>query len=205
MDESSKSLKLVAEPAEYFHELLKQAIGRSRVKPRPETEVYLLNLLQQFMVTDALYPKDANGQSKEEPLAFMIKEAFEAEATPSQQRALFRQVGDVSLYMAGFFQDSLNRKLVDLDYYIDMGGIAYQRVAVMQAEAQLRPIFTELADRFSMFVDLLAEISDQTSLKNEKNLLQMYEYWIRTGSGRAERTLKEAGILPTAQAKKTVQ
>lgn len=204
MNESSKSLKLVAEPAEYFHELLKHAIGRSRVKPRPETEVYLLNLLQQFMVTDALYPKGPDGQSKEEPLAFMFKEAAEAEVL-TQQRALFRQVGDVSLYMAGFFQDSLNRKLVDLDYYIDMGGIAYQRVAHLQSDTPLRTIYSELAERFAVFVDLLAEISDQTSLKNEKNLLQMYEYWIRTGSGRAERTLKEAGILPTAQAKKTVQ
>ncbi|RYD73539.1 MAG: hypothetical protein EOP84_21375 [Verrucomicrobiaceae bacterium] len=130
-----------------------------------------------------------------EPLALMVKDAIEAEV-PGHQKALFRQVGDVSLYTAGFFQNSLNRKMVDLDYYIDMGGTAYQRVALLQAEENLRLIFQELASRFSAYVDILAEISAQTSLKNETNLLQMYEYWMKTKSGRAERTLKEAGILP---------
>ncbi len=199
-----RSLKLVTHPQEYFYELLTEAMSRKSFKPRPETEVYLLNLLGQFMTTDALYAKDADGNLKEEPLAMMLKEALE---TPhgEAQRMLFRQVGDVSLYTAGFFQESLNRKLVDLDYYIDMGGVAYDQVARRADETTMRALYEELAHRFAAFVDILAEISDKTSLKSEANLLRLYEVWVRTKSERAERALKEAGIIPSRSVKKTVQ
>jgi hypothetical protein len=37
------------------------------------------------------------------------------------QRDGLRRVGDASLFISGFFADSLNRSLVDVDYYIDLG------------------------------------------------------------------------------------
>ena len=43
------------------------------------------------------------------------------------QRASLKQIGDVSLFVSGFFSDSLRRKLVDVDYYVSIGGVAYQR------------------------------------------------------------------------------
>ena len=35
------------------------------------------------------------------------------------------QIGDVSLFTSGFFADSLRGKLVDVDYYVNIGGAAY--------------------------------------------------------------------------------
>lgn len=202
--DKAQRLQLVAKPEEYFYELLNETLTKKSFKPRPETEVYLLNLLKQFMTTDALYARDAEGHLKDEPLALMVKEAIETPES-NAQKLLFRQVGDVSLYTAGFFQDSLNRKIVDLDYYIDMGGAAYGQVARRAEEAVMRGLFEELAHRFAAFVDILAEISDRTSMKNEKNLLRMYDLWVRTKSERAEKALKEAGIIPNSATKKTVQ
>ena len=192
---------LVAHPQEYFYELFTAALSRSRLKPRPETEIYLLQLLNQFISTDNLYARGSDGEYKDEPLALQIREAMEA-PDGSTQRNLFRHVGDVSLYRAGFFQASLNRKIVDLNYYIDMGGAAYRQVAMRAEEDERRRVFEELAHRFAAFVDVLAEMSSQTTLKSEANLLQMYEHWMNTGSARAEKVLKEAGILPNATDKK---
>lgn len=193
-------LQLIAQPQEYFYELLTDALGRSRIKPTPETEFYLVNLLNQFMTTDALYMRDANGHYREEPLALMMKEALET-SEAELKKMLFRQVGDVSLYVAGFFQHSLTRKLVDLDYYIGMGGGAYQQVASRADEVKMKAIFEELSDRFGAFVDVLADVSDKTTLKSEKNLLQLYDLWSRTGSGRAAKALQEAGIIPNVSTK----
>ncbi len=199
---SDKSnLKLVTQPQAFFHELVSEALGHQQVKTQPETEMYLVNLLNQFMTTDKLYPRDAEGHTREEPLALMVKEALE-QPKSENQRVLFRQVGDVSLYMAGFFQESLSRKLVDVDYYIDMGGTAYSHVAARVDEAVFRSLYSELSEKFASLVDVLAEVSDKTTPKNEKDLLRLYEVWVRTKSERAAKALQAAGILPNDSVKK---
>jgi hypothetical protein len=198
------SLTLVTQPQDYFRELVTDALGRQKIAAQPETEFYLVNLLNQFITTDRLYPRDAQGVLREEPLAFLVKEALE-EPLPQAQRALFRQIGDVSLYVAGYFQESLNRKLVDLDYYIGVGGIAYRHVAARVEEDPMRALYAELADKFARFVDVLAEVSDKTTPRSEKDLLRLYDVWVRTRSERAARALQEAGILPNETVKKDWQ
>lgn len=189
------NLTLVVQPEEFFHELVTQACKSRKVTPKPETEFYLVKLLGQFMNSENLYVRDADGRPKEEPLAFMIKDALD-QTQIENQRLLFRHLGDVSLYTAGFFQDSLMRKLVDIDYYIGIGGAAYRRVATAHNEAGPRAVFSELADKFGRFVDVLAEVGDQTIPKNEQNLLRIYDLWTRTRSERAAKALQEAGMLP---------
>ncbi len=198
------TVTLVAQAEAFFHELVTRALGQQRLKTQPETEFYLVNLLSQFMSADRLYPRDQNGAAKEEPLAFMLKQAFE---TPqlAAQGALFRHVGDVSLYMAGYFQDSLNRKLVDVDYYIDVGGQAYKHAASRVDENIKRSVFSELADKFGSFVEVLATVSDKTAPKTEKDLLRLYDIWVKTKSERAAKALQEAGILPNETIKKDIQ
>ena len=203
MTDKSK-LTLVSDPQEFFYELLTDAMKRQTYRPTPYTQVYLLNLLTQFMTTEALFMRDEEGNYRQEPLALMVKEAIETPHAEAQ-RLLFRQVGDVSLYVAGFFQDSLNRKLVDLDYYVHMGGAAYHSVAARAEETALRETFEELSHRFTTFVDILADVSDRTTLKSEKNLLELYDRWVRTKSERAARALQEAGIIPSDQIKKSIQ
>lgn len=197
-------LKLVSQPQDFFRELVTEALDRQQVKTKPETEFYLVNLLNQFMKTDRLYGQSEDGSLREEPLAFMIKDAIE-EPRAEAQAALFRHIGDVSLYTAGFFQDSLARKLVDVDYYIDIGNTAYRKVALRAEEEILRVIYQELAEKFAAFVDVLAAVSDKTTPRTEKDLLRMYELWVRTGSDRAAKALQDAGIIPNKTLKKDWQ
>jgi hypothetical protein len=197
-------LTLVSQPQDYFRELVTEAMGQQKISAKPETEFYLVNLLNQFMTTERLYPRDADGSVREEPLALMVKEALE-EPQPRAKNALFRHIGDVSLYVGGFFQDSLNRKLVDVDYYIDMGGAAYQQVAARSDEDALRIVYQELAHKFGAFIEVFAAVSEKTTPRTEKDLLRLYELWVRTRSGRAAKALQEAGILPNDTIKKDWQ
>lgn len=197
-------LKLVAQPQDFFRELVTEALSNQHLRTKPETEFYLVNLLNQFIKTDRLYEQTQDGTFREEPLAFMVKEAIE-EPKPQAQAALFRRIGDVSLYTAGFFQDSLNRKLVDVDYYIDIGHSAYSKVASRAEEDIMRIIYQELAEKFAAFVDVLAAVSDKTTPKSEKDLLRLYELWVRTGSDRAAKALQDAGIIPNKGMKKDWQ
>jgi hypothetical protein len=148
------------------------------------------------MLAERLFPQ--------EPLALMLKDAFE-ESLPGVQQRMFQKVGDVSLYMAGYFQDSLSRKLVDLDYYIDMGGAAYAQVAARVEDSGPRETYLELSSKFGDLVEVLALVGDQTQQKSEQNLLRLYETWLKTRSERAAKALQEAGILPNDTIKKDWQ
>lgn len=194
-------LELIQKPTEFFFEMVREILNKRNLQAQPQTEIYLVNLLQQFMNTENLFLRDTEGHLKEEPLVFMLKEAWE-ESEPQAQRLLFRHVGDVSLYVAGYFQDSLERKKIGVGYYIDVGENAYQQVASLAQEPQ-RPLYEELSNKFARFVDVLAEIGDRTQLNSEKDLLRLYENWQRTQSDRAEKKLKEAGISVVSLAKKT--
>ena len=201
---SKPKLSLIAEPHGYFQKLITEAMKNQKVVVQPETEIYLARVLSQFMSTDNLYARDGEGNRREEALVLMLKEALE-ESEREMQRLLFRQLGDVSLYVAGFFQDSFAKKLVDIDYYIDMGGTAYHHVAVRADRPPVQQMFHELAGRFGALVDVLAEVSERTTPQTEERLLRTYDIWLRTRSRKAAKSLKKAGILPNPSLKKKWQ
>jgi len=191
---SKNSITLVAQPQAFFRELLVQALKHQKVPTSPDTEFYLVNLLNEFISTDRLYARDQDGAALQQPLALMLKQALEV-PQPSARGAMFRHIGDVSLYTAGFFPESLSRKLVNLQYYVEVGGAAYTKVALLAAQENQRRIFEELGHKFGRFVEVLAEISDQTTQRTERDLLRIYEDWKMTHNPRAEKALKRAGMI----------
>jgi hypothetical protein len=113
------------------------------------------------------------------------------------QRDHLRSVGDQSLFISGFFSDSLNRSLVDVDYYIHLGGYAYRSLA-RRGDNTLGDVFDELSDKFANFVDVLGEVSERTSLSSNADVLRLYEKWLRTGSRRSGDLLASRGIVPNS-------
>ena len=114
-----------------------------------------------------------------------------------EQRARLRSLGDLSLFVSGFFSDSLNRKPVDVDYYVSMGEYAYGSLSRFE-EASLASIFGELASKFCSMADVLADVSERSALTSNADLLRLYERWLRTGSRRDSQLLVEKGIVPNA-------
>ena len=131
-----------------------------------------------------------------EPLALELAQALEGGRL--RQRTALRQIGDRSLFLSGFFSDSLKRKLVDVDYYVSIGGFAYPALRVTKP-TQLSPVFAELADKFARFVDVLSEVSERTSCTSNTDLLRLYEKWLKTGSRRSGQLLAERGVFPTCR------
>ena len=105
--------------------------------------------------------------------------------------------------ISGIFADSLKGRLIDVDYYIAMGGSAYgylsDGVRGSQQTRAMAAIFEELAANFVAFVDVLGEVGDNTHLRADTDLLRAYDLWARTGSQRAAQQLRRSGIQPCAQ------
>ena len=177
-------------PAEYFKELVDQALARQHVEAGQLTAYYLVNLLCQYIRPDA---RAAGFQ--EEPLAIQLTRALQTGG--SEQRLRLRTLGDFSLFMSGFFSDSLRRRTVDLDYYVSMGEYAYGSLS-RRDEDTFAEVFGELARQFVGYMDVLADISEQTAVASSADLLRLYEKWLRTGSSRDGKKLVDSGIVPNA-------
>ena len=178
-------------PAEYFKDLVTASLARHHVRAADLTEYYLVNLLCQYIRLDA----GAAVGDVNEPLAVRLARALQSGG--SEQRARLRSLGDFSLFMTGFFSDSFRRRLVDVDYYVSMGEYAYSSLARLDEDA-FSEVFTELANKFVGFTDVLADISERTALASHTDVLRLYEKWLRTGSERDGQRLVERGILPNS-------
>jgi hypothetical protein len=192
----SESLHIIQEPTEFFKQHVTKALKKQKLRADPNTEYYIVNMLTRFISSESLFSTEENGTKKEEVLALLMQKALTAEAERQKQENL-RRLGDISLYTAGFFSEHLSRKIVDVDYYIDMGKTAYGNLAGRPGyDALLKKIFHDLALHFTRFVDVLAEISEDTGTANKGNILRLYEIWLKTRSEKAENGLKEAGVIP---------
>jgi hypothetical protein len=188
----------VANLREYFHEELRGALTHQHVAVADQTEHYVVNLLTLFARSEQLFERTPDGV-RLKPLVQMLNEALEAPSAPERERGLQR-LGDVSLFIAGFFAHSFARKLVDIDYHIAMGGRAYGTLALHLARGRrqvLGRVFAELAEKFLPLVDALSEIAEAARQYTPADILRLYEIWLKTGSPRARSLLQQLGVDAT--------
>jgi hypothetical protein len=105
--------------------------------------------------------------------------------------------------MAGFFQDSLNRKSFDMSYIMRMGSGAYASLAEIHhnrhtPNSDLPELFESLAANFSSAVEVIAYISDRSGGENTTNLLAVYDRWTKMPTERLLKKLLANGIDPIA-------
>ncbi len=189
---------------EYFKDALHAALVNQHLSVEGETEHYVVNLLTLFARSEALFDLTPEGL-RLKPLVVMLSEAMEAGSRAERNRGLQR-LGDVSLFIAGFFAQGFARKLIDIDYHIAMGGRAYGTLAAALSGGECAPhrgralalVFAELAEKFQVMVDALNELSESAYVHTDKDILRLYELWLKTGSRRSFRLLMRLGIEPVA-------
>jgi len=194
-----EKIRPVANLQEFFKDSVADAMEKQGVAADDHTAYYVVNLLTLFARSEKLYDRRTDGPGPP-PLALLLAEA--AAAPDAQRNLVLQRVGDTSLFVAGFFQDAFARKLVDVDYYIEMGGAAYGSLSdSVRGTTRGRAfggVFAELAAKFREFVDVLAEIRDSARAADDHDILRLYEVWLKTGSLRAARVLRSLGIEPSA-------
>lgn len=194
----SKSLLAVTNLREFFHDSVQAALRQQRVAVDDHTEHYVVNVLTMFARSEELYDRTPEGV-RLKPLALMLADASEAPTAQRREEAL-RRLGDVSLFVAGFFAQSFARRLVDVDYHIAMGGRAYGTLAeTMRGSLRgqvFATVFMELAQKFQRLVDVLNEVAEMAYRHTDKDILRLYEIWLKTGSPRAYNILRRLGVEP---------
>lgn len=184
----------------FFHDSLHRAVKNQQVHAEEATLWYLANLLNDFSRSENLFDRTEDGPTLR-PLAELYAMAAEA-ASETERKLVLQRLGDVALFVSGLFSGmfSRRRRLVDADYYIAMGGGAYAYLCETSTptvrDRSLTAIFQQLSRQFIHFVDVLAEVGENSMGSDDRDILRMYEVWTKTGSPRLERKLRSLGITP---------
>lgn len=168
-------------PEEFFRDL----VNKAKTNVSDDMKSYVVSLLTRYIRSEELFV-EKDGKQEFPTLVFLYQEAINTSSS-----AKYQKLGDTALYISGFMPDSLNRKLVDVDYFAQMGSMAYEQVSVIN-QAML---FRKMAKSFSQLMDMLSEVSDFEP-KDEKDLLRLYELYILTKSPRLKAKLIAKGINP---------
>lgn len=193
-------MTVAAEPhnlREYFHDAIQRTKAKLDLRLAEHAEFYIVNLLSECRNTDRLYLRN-EGQLEDLPLALMLERAVHG-PTLAERIKYFQRLGDTALFIAGYFPGRARRNLVDLDYYIRMGGGAYLSLASLyRSDDAFGQIFSELGEKFGRCVNMLTIVRNTLSAQQNKHagLLELYEKWLATGDEQLRLLLQKEG-LPT--------
>lgn len=177
---------LAASVDEFFHEVVTDALSAVDLDASEPAGWYLVGLLGEF----------TTARLTDEPLGMKLASAGHH---PEQRVRTLKEVGDTSLYVAGFFAASLSRSLIDVDYYVGLGQNAYSQLArSLGSHRSIGEVYEELADKFPKFVDVLATVRKRVTLaelNGSSDVGRLYEIWLRTRDEWVEKKLKQAGVI----------
>lgn len=180
----NNKILLIKSSEEYFLTELELAEQKLGFKTNEELKVYILKLLSNQLLQN-------NELDLNKPLAISFLEAFNEDQNSCARK--LKNIGDYVLYIAGYFSESLNKKIIDIDYYNKLGVKAYAELYNLLGESGA--VYYSLCTDYYKLLDLLMEISFKTMQTDTKNLIKLYDRWLVTGSNVLEKKLNEKGII----------
>jgi hypothetical protein len=179
---------------EFFCEIVSNAVAEQGYDATFESRAYVTALLADYAT-----PHGAR-EFLRQPMGTSLLLAMQSHSADRFNR--LRAVGDEALFVSGFFADHLSQRGLELSYASDLGSVAYDAAGQLLRRihtGKAPDVFSELASKFGMFVELLQVVSDSLhsqAIRSQTSLLELYERWRRSGSSKLGEALVQRGIMP---------
>ena len=186
----------------YFRERLEAAMNKRGLRVDDATELYLVHLLAEYGIRRSESMLD-------QPLVFLMEEALQT-SEPHERYRRFRSLGDLTLYISGFFSEYLLARGLSHRYVASIGGRAYQAAASFVASSGLRQdrkrsqTYHELAERFLDVSRVFDDVRESTSMRTPQDIVRLYDRWRRTRSPLIAERLREEGVYPQGQPRESI-
>lgn len=172
---------------EFFDSLLYEAVSKKQKSCSPFALNYVSSVLANFHEADKFF---VSRDSKLPILSDLLTEA--ADADVYRRISILRQMGDTSLMVSGYFSEALQRRLVDLSYYHQMGETAYSQLSGL---SEANNVFDELSEEFVEFSGLVSEVFANLRLEG-MSAMDILNHYTSKDSVAALKRLKALGIIP---------
>lgn len=145
-----------------------------------EIESYLVFMLQRF----AAKPNAL--------LSIFALDFLQSLHIRGEQRNLqLRDLGDKCLLLTGLFPGRVERLVLPLNYFIQLGKLAYHTLALAdQKQESLSTLYAELQEQFVILMDTLHHVRELTNGLPQLSLKQAEDLWQQSGSDYADHILK---------------
>jgi hypothetical protein len=190
--EANKKIILQSNLQGYFFEGL-NALNKKSLCPVPESVIYYSSdVLDKFSLSQDFFDV-SEGKIREKILGIKLLEA--SQLNRDEQKRVYKDVADMSLMVCGYFFESTQKKLVDNQYYSQIGKMAYSHLDSVAPNFLDIPSFYQMfATCFESMTTLMSLLATQNRSGFESNLIfkkVLKEEYV------SEKEMLVSGIIPT--------
>lgn len=158
----SKEILEVTSLQSYFFQNLTELNNKS-ICPIPEEIIYYSSSVMEYYGLSSKFFEFQNGRAQSKILGTKLLEAQLKDRT--EQKRIYKDIGDSALMVCGYFSKSIDKKILDLNYYIKIGQLAYLRLNNLSPELLNIPRFYKVMA--TCFVNTTKLISILSTVNNE--------------------------------------
>jgi hypothetical protein len=194
-DSGAKKIILSTNLKGFFFEGLSE-LNKKSLCPVPESVIfYSSDVLDKFILSEDFFEM-SEGKVREKILGMKLLEA--TQHTREEQKKIYREVGDMSLMVCGYFSQSVNKKIVDTNYYAQLGKMAYSHLN------NVTPKFFDIPHFYGMVATCFESLTTLMMLlaskeKGFENNLIFQK--IMNDEEISETKMKTSGVLPSSARK----
>ena len=169
MNEAGKKLILNTNLKGFFFDGLVE-LNKKSLCPVPESVIYYSsNVLDKFALSQDFFEM-SEGKVRDKILGTKLLEA--SQMSRDEQRKVYKEVGDMSLIVCGYFSESVNKKIVDAHYYSQLGKMAYGHLNGVAPNFLDIPCFYNMvATCFESITTLMNRLASLNRTGIENNLI----------------------------------
>ena len=170
MKKSNSSICLEASLQAYFFDELHR-INQKRQEPLPDLSIYYSSLvIDRFSLSNQYFEKQEDGRVREKTLG--IKLLKSEGLSESEKRRELRDIGDTALFLCGYFSNSINEKIIDINYYCEIGRTAYRKLdSYQESFYDYKGFFQHFSKQFHELTNMMSLLQSDCNLNEEQFLL----------------------------------
>lgn len=166
---------LSSTPMALWHDIIHDAEANCAITLDQELEAYLVCLMIRYT-------------NKPEAIKAIIATEFlnGVNSIHKKRETALQEVGDKCLIFTGLFPKIVDKRLVKISYFVNLGQTAYSAISHKDSD-----LYGSLATHFVPLMDVLQSIRKYAKEYPDLLPLEAYDLWNETGSQRALRVLRQ--------------
>jgi hypothetical protein len=189
-DPNTKKIILSTNLTSFFFEGLSE-LNQKSLCPIPESVIYYSsNVLDKFALSDEFF-ETSEGKVRDKVLGLKLLEA--TQLPREEQKKVYKEVGEMSLMVCGYFSQSVNKKILDTQYYAQLGKMAYAHLN------NVTPKFLDIPHFYGIVATCFGSLTTLMTLlaSKEKGMDQNPVYLkIMKEEPLSEQEMLTSGVLP---------
>jgi hypothetical protein len=189
-----KKLILESNLKAYFYDGLRE-LNKKSLCPIPESILfYSSDVLDKFSLSQNYFDVD-NGKTREKILGMKLLEA--TQKPKEEQKRVYLEVAETSLVLCGYFSESVNKKIIDIQYYSQIGKMAYGHLNnLIPSFLDIPSFYAMVSTSFEVTVNLISALAS----KSKSYQHSIYER-VLISDKITEKEMLVLGILPNKSTK----